>query len=109
MPQKSKGLVSITEAEPPKEEPPKINLRDEETSMRSLLESRGLKNAHYLVHGNRLVLLLGSSPVPPEQVLKDNYSILSFMLEHPDREVYLDFGCNRQKLTKSLLNHVNSR
>lgn len=83
----------------------KLNLLDEEATLKIYANRLGIPS---LVQSNKMYLMLvGFTKEDIYKAVKENYTSLNWMLDLKNSVIYLDYGLNRQKLTRSLLNKLS--
>ena len=81
-----------------------VNLLDEEATLRIYGEKLSIPN---LVQSNKMYLLLvGLTENGIREEVQANYTTLNWVMDLENATVYLDYGFNRQKLTRALLNKL---
>lgn len=82
----------------------KANLHDEEITLR--IYGKNISIPH-LIQNNKIYLILTNlSDADIESEFKANYTSLNWLLDMENCSVYLDFGYNRQLLTREILQNV---
>jgi len=59
-----------------------------------------------LLKGKNLYILIGSSVHTLEDILLANKTILGYILDVNESKIYLDYGYNKERLTKELFNNL---
>lgn len=81
-----------------------VNLLHEESTLRILAGKMSMES---LIQSNKMYLLLvGLTEEDIKKEFRANYTTLNWLLDLEHSVIYMDFGFNRQKLTRSLLNKI---
>lgn len=87
------------------EEKEVINLLDEEATLKIWGRKLAIPN---VVQSNKMYLLLvGFSEDAIREEFKANYTTLNWMMDLENVTIFLDYGFNRQRLTRGMLNKLS--
>lgn len=86
------------------EEQEDINLHFEENTLRTLGKNISLP---FLIHGNKMFLVLsGLTEKDIEKEFSYHFTTLNYLLDLENCKIYLDYGYNREELTRDILNEI---
>lgn len=84
------------------EEQEVVNLLDEEAALENFRKRLSIPS---IVQSNKMYLILvGFTEDDIKYEFKANFTTLNWLMDLDNSNIFLDFGLNRQKLTRPLLN-----